>query len=148
MKSKAPIVEDDPDVADLRPHEAKPKVLIVEDDADFAELLEYNLGKEGCETVRAHNGLQGLNLARLERPDLILLDILLPDMDGMAVCGILRSQPSTRTIPVFVLSALGEGYARNRRSQATFDLFFTKPADMSILGSSIRRAVTARRDVL
>jgi len=85
-----------------------PKVLIVDDEPEFAELLEFNLRKQGCDTIRAENGIQGLRLARAEMPDVILLDILLPDLDGLSVCDILQSQPSTRGLPVFMLSALDE----------------------------------------
>ncbi len=126
----------------------KPKVLIVDDEEDFGRLLEYNLGEQGCETFRAQDGLQALKLARLESPDVILLDILLPDLDGLAVCEILQTQPSTRGIPVFLLSALSPDYARTRKPRATFELFFSKPVDIAVLGSSIRRAAQARQEQL
>src|SRR5262245_56975906 len=124
----------------------KPKVLIVDDEPEFAELLEFNLRKQGCDTIRAENGIQGLRLARAEMPDVILLDIMLPDLDGLSVCDILQSQPSTRGLPVFMLSALDETYARRRCSRSKFDLYFTKPVDLALLGSSVRRAAQARQE--
>jgi CheY-like chemotaxis protein len=78
----------------------------------------------------------------------ILLDILLPDLDGLSICEILHSQPSTREIPVFMISALNQSYAFTRNHKASFDLFFTKPVDFAILGSSIRRVIEARQDSL
>jgi CheY-like chemotaxis protein len=124
----------------------KPKVLIVDDEPEFAELLEFNLRKQGCDTIHAENGIQALRLARAEMPDVILLDIMLPDLDGLSVCDILQSQPSTRGLPVFMISALGEGYARGRNSRAKFELFFSKPVDLALLGSNVRRAARARQE--
>jgi len=126
----------------------KTKVLIVDDDEDFATLLEYSLGKQGCDTLRAPDGLQGLKMARAEIPDVILLDILLPDLDGLAVCEILHAQPSTRGIPVFMISALGESFVKGRKRQSQFDQFFTKPVDLGVLGTNIRRAAEARHTAL
>lgn len=126
----------------------KPKVLIVDDEEDFGQLLEYNLAKEGCETLRASNGVQALKVARLENPDVILLDILLPDLDGLTICEILRSQPSTREIPIFIMSALSQDYLSTRSHKASFELYFTKPVNIRILGKTIRRATQQRHESL
>ena len=126
----------------------KPKVLIIDDDEEFTQLVEYNLGQQGCEIIRARNGLEGLTRARSEMPDVILLDILLPDLDGLVVCQILHAQPRTRGIPVFMLSALTEGFAGTRKRYAPFEIYFTKPVDFSLLGGTIRRATQARHESL
>ena len=126
----------------------KPKILIVDDDAEYAHLLAFNLNAQGCETIRAENGMQGLQLARAEMPDVILLDILLPDLDGLVVCDILGTQPSTRGIPIFMLSALDENWARQRKRTAKFEYYFRKPVSFEVLGSGIRRAAQARHEAL
>ena len=123
----------------------KPKVLIVDDEADLGHLLEFNLRKQGCETSCAKNGMQGLRLTRMELPDVILL---LPDLDGLAVAEILYSKPSTRRIPVFMLSALSERFAQTRKRYAHYEMYFTKPVDMRVFGSSIRPAAKARQDAV
>ncbi len=118
----------------------KPKVLAVDDDAEFAELIRYNLAKQGCEILVAFNGLQALYLARATLPDVILLDVMLPDLDGLSVCQILRAQPSTRDIPVFIVSALDQSWAARRGSRAKFAKYFRKPVDLKLLSESVRAA--------
>ena len=118
----------------------KPKVLTIDDDAEFADLIKYNLVKQGCEVLVAGNGLVGLQLARLSLPDVILLDIMLPDLDGLSVCQILRSQPSTKQIPVFILSALDQSWMATRGTRVQFEKYCKKPVDLKVLGASIRTA--------
>src|SRR3981081_3154008 len=122
----------------------KPRVLVLDDDLEFTQLLEYNSGRLGCEILVTHNGMQALQMARAELPDVILVDIMLPDLDGLSVCGILYAQPSTRDIPVFILSALDESWARTRRSRARFAEYFTKPVDLKALGRSVLAAAQER----
>lgn len=74
---------------------ARKKILIVEDDRDIVEMVEYNLQEEGYLTASALNGEDGVNLARSEQPDLIILDIMLPVMDGFEVCRALKSDGVT-----------------------------------------------------
>jgi two-component system alkaline phosphatase synthesis response regulator PhoP len=82
------------------------KVLVVDDEADIVELLSYNLHLDGFEVVCAANGMEALNKARQHLPELIILDLMLPDMDGFSICEILRCQPSTADIPVIFLTAM------------------------------------------
>src|SRR3977135_3122579 len=86
----------------------KPRVLLVDDDGEFTELIQYNLKQRGWEILSASTGLQGLRVARAGLPDVILLDVMLPDLDGLSVCQILNSQPSTSDVPIFMVSALDE----------------------------------------
>jgi len=118
----------------------RPKVLAIDDDPEFVELITYNLQLLGCKVVGASNGLQALNLARTELPDVILLDLMLPDLDGMVVFQILRSQPSTRQIPVLILSALQESLVGKRRRRLRYEQYFQKPVDLRALGRSILSA--------
>jgi CheY-like chemotaxis protein len=89
----------------------KAKVLVVDDDQEFVQLIEFNLERHGCEIFTATNGVQALHMARSALPDVILLDLMLPDMDGFSVCEILHAQPSTREIPVIILSGLDWSWA-------------------------------------
>jgi DNA-binding response OmpR family regulator len=73
----------------------KPKVLVVDDETDFVQLTEYNLSRQGFEVYTAFNGVEALHQARRLLPDVILLDLMLPDIDGASVCEILRSPPWT-----------------------------------------------------
>jgi len=118
----------------------KPRVLAVDDDAEYSELITYRLAQEGCEVIVAANGLEGLNLARTEIPDVILLDLMLPDLDGFSVIQILRAQPSTRQIPVFIVSALDESWIQKRRKRLRYEKYFKKPVDLKALGESVRAA--------
>ncbi len=84
------------------------KILVIEDDADIAELMEYNLAREGFVVKVARSGEEGLSLAKLRRPDIILLDLMLPGIDGLEVCRRLSADRSTRSIPVVIVTAKGD----------------------------------------
>jgi len=113
------------------------KILIVDDEADFIELLKFRLADLGCEFLIASNGVQALSQARIFKPALILLDILLPDLDGLSVCEILKRQPSTRKIPVIFMSALSSEVTKRTVAMQADD-FFTKPLDLPRLQQRIR----------
>jgi DNA-binding response OmpR family regulator len=123
----------------------KPKVLVVEDDPEFAQLLRFNLQLDGFESLVVPDGFHALHLALTELPDVILLDLMLPDLDGLVVCEKLNSQPSTRDIPIFIVSALNESWTKTRRSNARFTRFFTKPVDLKVLRESVRTAAGERQ---
>ena len=95
----------------------KPRGLIVDDEVDFLELVDFTLSGQGYEVVRAATGLEAHHKARCAGPSVIVLDMMLPDLDGFSVCEILRNQPSTRDVPVIVLSALDQPLARSRGSR-------------------------------
>jgi DNA-binding response OmpR family regulator len=111
-------------------HIMLPRILIVDDENDFVELVQHRLSRLGCGFIIASDGIHALSQARTGKPDLILLDILLPDLDGLTVCEILRRQPSTRKIPIIFLSALSSDVTR-RTASMNADDFFTKPLDMA-----------------
>jgi len=109
----------------------QPTILIVDDEQDFVGLLTFRLARLACELLVANDGIHALTLARERQPDLILLDILLPDMDGLSICEILRRQPATRNTPVVFMSALSsEVTQRTARMMAAED-YFVKPIDLS-----------------
>ena len=84
------------------------KILITDDEEPIRELIKYNVEKSGFETVCAENALQAVQFARLEKPGLILLDLMLPDMSGLDVCRILKGDDSTRSIPIIMVTAKTE----------------------------------------
>lgn len=84
------------------------KILVIEDEPDILEVLQFNLRREGLEVLTAASGSEGLLAAQRARPDLILLDLLLPGVDGLDVCRQLRSDPRTRAVPIIMVTAKGE----------------------------------------
>ena len=83
----------------------KEKILVVDDERDIIELIKYNLEMEGFRVSSAYNGEDALRLAKREPPDLLILDLMLPGMDGLEVCQILKKEPQTNHIPVIMLTA-------------------------------------------
>src|ERR1041385_2895087 len=84
------------------------KILIIEDDSDLVTLLRYNLEKEGFHCLHAQTGKDALGLCRQWRPDLVLLDIMLPDCDGFEICKRIRTDPDLAQVPIIFLTARGE----------------------------------------
>ena len=81
---------------------SKPCVLIVEDERDIVDVVDFNLRQAGCKVLKALDGVEGLRLAQSEKPDLVILDLMLPGMDGKEVCRRLRQGDATRTIPILM----------------------------------------------
>jgi two-component system, OmpR family, alkaline phosphatase synthesis response regulator PhoP len=103
------------------------KILVVEDDLDMVELLRFNLKTEGYALGTAANGIEALKKARSMRPDLILLDLMLPELDGFAVCDILRHDPKTASIPIIILTAMSSHLSRINGLAAGANAYITKP---------------------
>ncbi len=106
---------------------AKPKILIVEDDPDISELIHFNLEKAGYQTVRAEDGEQALRLAQKHQPDLILLDLLLPGLNGLEVCRRLKRDPAMQHIPIMMVTAKGEEMDRVVGLELGADDYVVKP---------------------
>jgi CheY-like chemotaxis protein len=113
-----------------------PRILIVDDEGDFIELVKFRLANLHCEFLVANDGVHALSQARQFKPDLILLDILLPDLDGMSICEILKRQPNTKKIPIIFMSALS-GDVTKRTAAMHAEDFFTKPLDLNRLEKRI-----------
>jgi two-component system, OmpR family, alkaline phosphatase synthesis response regulator PhoP len=113
-----------------------PRILIVDDEGDFIELVKFRLANLPCEILTASDGVHALSQARQFKPDLILLDILLPDLDGLSVCEILKRQPHTKKIPIIFMSALSSEVTRRTAAMNAED-FFTKPLDLNRLEKRI-----------
>jgi DNA-binding response OmpR family regulator len=109
------------------------KILVVEDDADLVELLSFNLKKAGFAIGTASDGTDALKKARSVLPDLILLDLMLPEMDGYAVCETLRRDPATASIPIIMLTAMSSELARLAGFESGANDFVTKPFNLKHL---------------
>ena len=105
----------------------KRKILIVEDDRDIVEMITYNLRADGYEVLSAFTGKDGITLARRERPDLIILDIMLPVMDGFEVCRVLKSTEATACVPIIILSAKSQETDKIVGLELGADDYVTKP---------------------
>jgi len=103
------------------------KIVIVEDERDLAELLAFNLEKEGWQTVIALDGKTGLELVTAELPDLVILDLMLPEISGTDVCKQLRKQASTAAIPIIMVTAKGEEIDRVVGFEVGADDYLVKP---------------------
>lgn len=115
----------------------QPKILIADDEPDILEFLSYNLGKDGFRVITAENGAQALSKAIAERPDLILLDIMMPDMDGVEVCRELRSRPDFQQTVILFLTARSEDYSQIAGFEAGADDYVTKPIRPRVLTARI-----------
>ena len=113
-------------------------ILIVEDEADLIENLEYNLQQEGYRTLAAQNGDEALDLLDESTPDLVVLDLMLPDTSGIELCRRIRNDETTRRIPVLMLTARGEETDRITGFEAGADDYVTKPFSVRELKLRIR----------
>jgi two-component system phosphate regulon response regulator PhoB len=107
-----------------------PTILVIEDEADLREVLDYNLRQAGHEVLLAARAGDGLRAARQEHPDLVLLDLMLPDRPGTDICRELRSDPATKAIPIMMLTARGEEIDRVVGFEIGADDYVTKPFSM------------------
>ncbi|MBN2063485.1 MAG: response regulator, partial [Sedimentisphaerales bacterium] len=109
---------------------AKENILIVDDEEDVLELLEYNLKKEGYRTEKAVSGEEALQKVRITNPDLIVLDLMLPGIDGLSVCKSLKNDSKTQNIPIIMLTAKGEEADIVVGLELGADDYMTKPFSM------------------
>ncbi len=86
---------------------AKGKILVVDDEVNITQILEFSIGAEGYEVITAANGEEAIDKARREQPDLIILDVMMPKIDGYEACRVLKANPLTKGIPVVLLTAKG-----------------------------------------
>jgi two-component system OmpR family response regulator len=118
------------------------KILVVEDDRTLLEVLEYNLVKEGYNVVTATDGAQALEVARSQKPDLVILDIMLPELNGLEVCRILRKD---MTMPILILTAKGEEIDKIVGLEVGADDYMTKPFSMRELLARVRAMLRRAR---
>ncbi|TAN37345.1 MAG: response regulator transcription factor [Verrucomicrobia bacterium] len=117
---------------------AREQILIIEDDEDIQELIRYNLTQAGYRVTVAGTGEDGIKAARAKKPDLILLDIMLPGMDGLEVCRTLSAQDATRSMPIIILTAKGEEADIVTGLQMGADDYITKPFSPRVLLARVK----------
>jgi two-component system phosphate regulon response regulator PhoB len=117
----------------------KEKILIVDDEEDVLELIRYNLDKNGYRIETATTGEEALTKARAKLPDLIILDLMLPGIDGLEVCKKLKSEPKTQNIPIIMLTAKGEETDIVTGLEVGADDYITKPFSPKVLVARVRR---------
>ena len=124
------------------------KILLVEDHEELWDFLSRRLKRRGFDIVLAHDGQQGVEKARAERPDVILLDMNLPVMDGWTAARTLRADPETAKIPLIALTAHAMSGDRAKTLEAGCDDYHPKPVDFSRLLTQIDAALLAKEDAL
>jgi two-component system alkaline phosphatase synthesis response regulator PhoP len=117
---------------------AKEKILVIEDEEDIQELLKYNLAKEGYQVQAELTGEAGLETARRSLPDLILLDLMLPGVDGLEVCRMLKGDHRTQLIPIVMLTAKGEEADVVTGLEVGADDYITKPFSPKVVIARVR----------
>ena len=117
---------------------SKKQILIIEDEPDIQELLSFNLDNNGYKVYTASNGEKGLEVARKEHPDLILLDLMLPGIHGLDVCRIIKSDQETSGISIIMLTALGQEEDIIKGLETGADDYVTKPFSLQVLEARIK----------
>ncbi|MFH1160067.1 MAG: response regulator transcription factor [bacterium] len=114
------------------------RILLVDDEADILEFLGYNLKREGYQVAKARSGNKAIRLAREFLPHLIILDVMMPGMDGMETCAVLRNMPELKHTLVIFLTARGEDYSQIAGFEAGADDYITKPIKPRLFLSRIQ----------
>jgi two-component system alkaline phosphatase synthesis response regulator PhoP len=104
------------------------KILVIEDDPAIARLVDYTLRHAGYEVITAANGLEGIKKAHNEAPDLVILDVMLPGMDGFEICHQLKSEPDTASLLILMFSAKAQEIDKNTGLKVGADDYLPKPA--------------------
>lgn len=121
------------------------KVLLVDDEVDILELLRYNLEREGFKVSTATNGRDALKLAKSEKPDLIVLDIMMPGMDGVEVCNQLRAMPEFKHTLIAFLTARTEDYSQIAGFEAGADDYISKPVRPKVFVTKVKALLKRSR---
>lgn len=120
------------------------KILAVDDEPELTDLMHYHLVRAGHDVTTAANGWEAIHAIRSRRPDIILLDLMLPDLDGFGVCEILRRDPATATIPIIIVSAWASTDSRNLGLELGALDYITKPFSPPELVARVERLLHAR----
>lgn len=114
------------------------KILLVDDEPDILEIVGYNLSSEGYKVITAENGLEAVKIAKNEKPQLIILDVMMPEMDGIEACEQIRAIPELKNVLVTFLTARGEDYSQVAGFEAGADDYITKPIKPKVLVSKVK----------
>jgi len=122
------------------------KILLVDDEPDILEIISYNLTSEGYQVFTAKNGLEGVAKAKKKQPHLIILDVMMPEMDGIEACEIMRKTPSLENTIITFLTARGEDYSQMAGFDAGADDYITKPIKPKVLISKVKALLRRFKD--
>ena len=113
-------------------------ILLVDDEPDILEIVGYNLSSEGYQVIKAENGIKAVKLAKKKKPDLIILDVMMPEMDGIEACEQIRKIPELQNTIITFLTARGEDYSQVAGFDAGADDYITKPIKPKLLISKVK----------
>ena len=122
------------------------KILLVDDEADILEFLSYNLRKEGYTVFTTDNGKQAVSIAKKEKPNLILLDVMMPDMDGIETCNEMREIPELKNVVIAFLTARNEDYSQIAGFDVGADDYISKPIKPKVLLSRIKALLRRQKE--
>lgn len=114
------------------------RILLVDDEPDILEIVGYNLSSEGYEVFIAKNGVEGVAKAKKKKPHLIILDVMMPEMDGIEACEVIRNTPGLESTLITFLTARGEDYSQMAGFDAGADDYITKPIKPKVLVSKVK----------
>lgn len=118
--------------------ENMPRILLVDDEEDILEFVSYNLEREGFNVITGRNGKEAIQLVTKMKPDLVILDVMMPEMDGIAACEEIRKLPGCRDLVIAFLTARGEDYSQIAGFEAGADDYITKPIRPKVLISRVK----------
>jgi len=116
----------------------KTKILLVDDEPDILEFMSYNLNKEGFEVFTSTNGKDAIRIATQEKPSLIILDVMMPDLDGIETCRVIRETPDLKEVLIAFLTARSEDYSQIAGFDAGADDYINKPIKPRVLVSRVK----------
>lgn len=117
---------------------ANKKILVADDEPDFVELISMRLEVNGFDVVAAKDGQEAIDKTKSDKPDLLILDLMMPKVDGFEVCRMLKFDDNFKDLPIIVLSALDQQQDREKAIEAGADEYFIKPFDLSLLLTKIK----------
>jgi DNA-binding response OmpR family regulator len=120
------------------------KILVIEDDPATSRLVDYSLRHEGYQVITSSNGLDGIRKAHSESPDLVILDVMLPGMDGFEICHRLRAEPDTAKLPILMFSAKAQEIDRETGIKVGADDYLTKPSAPADIVSRVEKLLAKR----
>lgn len=122
------------------------KILLVDDEPDILEIVSYNLASEGYEVFTAKNGVEGVAKAKKKQPHLIIMDVMMPEMDGIEACEMIRNTPGLENTIIAFLTARGEDYSQVAGFDAGADDYITKPIKPKVLVSKVKALLRRLKD--
>jgi two-component system alkaline phosphatase synthesis response regulator PhoP len=122
------------------------KILLVDDEPDILEIVRYNLSAAGYQVFTAKNGVEGVAKAKKKQPHLIILDVMMPEMDGIEACEVIRKSPGLENTIIAFLTARGEDYSQVAGFEAGADDYITKPIKPKVLVSKVKALLRRLKD--